>query len=365
MPIEANNSTTITVDGVTYAYFGGTNYLGLAHRPELMQAAQKAFQLYGFSAGASRLTSGENDLLLQLEETLSEFARSEAALVLAAGYMSNFAVVDALDSVVDLWIAHKQAHGSVKSALRGSKKRVIIDDGIEQRTLREKYNLPEGVTIGVFSEPIEPMTGALTNAQKLINSVQKHDYVILDEAHSFGVLGDSGIGALEYFKLSRFEHLIRTGTFSKAIGTQGGFVLGSEELIDRAKQHSNCYKVSTPPSPLACAATVEALRLLRTDRAATVGKLHSNIDHVNKSLVALGLSDYKDNTVPIYYLRDNPLLAKTREALKHKGIFLPAVTSYFADFCDIGLRWTIQAAHSTENLDQLTGVIAESLQTHV
>ena len=279
--------------------------------------------------------------------------------------MSNFAVVDALDGVVDLWIAHKQAHGSIKSALRGSKKRVIIDDGIEQRTLREKYNLPEGVTLGVFSEPIEPMTGALTNAQKLIDSVQRHDYIILDEAHSFGVLGESGIGALEHFKLSRFEHLIRTGTFSKAIGTSGGFVLGSEELIDRAKQHSNCYKVSTPPTPLACAATIEALRLIRTDRASTVERLHSNIAHVNKRLVEIGLSDYKDNQVPIYYLRNNPSLAKARESLKNKGIFLPAMTSYFADFCDIGLRWTIQAGHSVESLDELIGVIAESLQTRV
>ena len=101
MPIEANNSTSVTVDGVTYAYFGGTDYLGLAHRPELMRAAEKAFQSYGFSAGFSRLTSGESDLLLQLEDSLSEFARSEAALVLTAGYMSNFAVVDALDGVVE------------------------------------------------------------------------------------------------------------------------------------------------------------------------------------------------------------------------------------------------------------------------
>src|ERR1700677_3640700 len=100
MVIEANKSTTVTVDGIEYIYFGGTNYLGLAHRPELMQASARAFEKYGFSAGASRLTSGENDLMLQLEKELSDFANAESAVVLPAGFMSNAVVVDAIEDLV-------------------------------------------------------------------------------------------------------------------------------------------------------------------------------------------------------------------------------------------------------------------------
>src|ERR1700751_5980330 len=122
MVLVANRSTSVTIGGKDYLYFGGTNYLGLAQRRELIEAADKAFAAFGFSAGASRLTSGEHELLLSLEEELSQFAGAQRSVVLPAGFMSNQVMVDALDQSVDIWVMDRTAHASIQSALRTSRK---------------------------------------------------------------------------------------------------------------------------------------------------------------------------------------------------------------------------------------------------
>src|SRR5262249_54662437 len=122
MVLIANHSTAVTIGGKEYLYFGGTNYLGMAHRRELIEATDRAFEAFGFSAGASRLTWGKNELLLSLEEEQAKFANAERSVVLPAGFLSNQVVVDALDEVIDIWVMSKQAHSSIQSALRLSRK---------------------------------------------------------------------------------------------------------------------------------------------------------------------------------------------------------------------------------------------------
>ena len=151
--IQSNKSTRVTLDGTEYLYFGGTNYLGLAHRRELFDAAAQAFETFGWSAGASRLTSGENELMLALEQELAQFAGSEAALVLPAGFVSNAAVVDGIEPEVQCWIAVKNMHGSISSALRQSSKRVVVEEADklhDGKPLRERHNITPDFRLGVF-----------------------------------------------------------------------------------------------------------------------------------------------------------------------------------------------------------------------
>jgi len=357
VPIEENKSTSVTLDGKQYLYFGGTNYLGLAHRPELLRAATAAFEKYGFSAGASRLTSGENDLMLSLEKELAAFARSENSVVLPAGYLANSAVVDGIDDQIDAWVIQEQTHGSIKSALAMSRRQVITDSPAKGGSLRERHALPDSWKLGIFAEPVEPMTGRLLDCKALEQSARKSDFIILDEAHSFGYLGDDGVGALQHFNLKHGSRLIRTGTFSKALGSYGGFVVGSDEVVSAIKQKSHIYKSSTALTPVVCAAAAEALRLVVSDKVNTVDKLKSNIAFLNGSLEKLGCTDFRNNNVPIFYLRNSIEIAKLRESLPACGIYVPTVGSYFADFCQIGLRWTIQAGHSIEQLELLLAQI--------
>jgi 8-amino-7-oxononanoate synthase len=364
MGIQANRSTHISMEGKEYLYFGGTNYLGIAHRRELLDAATQAFEKFGFSAGASRLTSGENDLLLSLEKTLAEFAQEQSSLVLPAGFMANRAVVDGINSEVDYWIISKYGHGSIKSAVEHTGKALFVDElqanVLDQRSLRGRLGLPQNARLGFFAEPIDPLLGSLYDCRALNSSLEYRDYLVLDEAHSFGVLGAGGRGVLEHFRVQSTPQIIRTGTFSKALGAQGGFVLAARSVIDKIKLNSYSYKVSTPLTPVAAAASLASLTVLRGDAAGTVEALRKNIQYTNDSLVRIGFSQFAQNAVPIFHLPEGPHMREVRESLPQKGIYVPTVTSYFADFCEIGLRWTVQAGHSREHIDTLMEAIAAS-----
>lgn len=361
MPIEKNQSTIITIDGKQYRYFGGANYLGLAHRPELLQTATSAFRSYGFSSGASRLTSGENDLITKLEQNLAEFARAPAALALPTGYMANLAVIDAIDDLVDVWVIQEQSHGSrFRSAVNQSRSRVLVVDwSKEDRSIRQRFDLPWGCKLGILVEVIDPLLGKLFDMRSLLRSSIESDFIVLDEAHSFGVIGDNGIGALEHFGLQGRERLIRTGTCSNALGTSGGYVLASDQIITQIMQRSDCYKMSSTISPVVCGATLEALRLMQEDFDGTIGKLRANVARMNQGLNKVGLNNYESNVVPIFCLRNSPAVSKLREALPECGIYAPSVTSYFESISEIGLRWTVQAGHGDEDLDLLMHIVAK------
>ncbi|HEY9789460.1 MAG TPA: pyridoxal phosphate-dependent aminotransferase family protein [Candidatus Obscuribacterales bacterium] len=362
MVLVANHSTAVTIAGKDYLYFGGTNYLGLAHRQEIIEAVDRAFEAFGFSAGASRLTSGEHEILLSLEQEQAKFANAERSVVLPAGFLSNQVVVDALDDVVDIWVMSKNAHSSIQSALRLSRKPIITSDlDVDTTHFRQRFDLPSEYTLGIFAEPIDPLMGRLVNMQQLMKIVSPRDYLILDEAHSFGTLGARGVGALEQFAMLPSDKLVRTGTFSKALGAYGGFVLGSGDTIDLIKQRSSAYKGSTALPPPVCAAAREGLRVLINDHRTTIDLLKSNIAWLNERLAALKIAGFVPAQSPIFYLPNSPPIAKARELLFERGIYLPTISSYFGDFCEIGLRWTIQAGHSESQMSRLVDTIKECL----
>lgn len=365
MLILENNGVSVKIEGESYLYFGGTNYLGLAHRHELLDAATEAFNRFGFSAGASRLTSGESAVLLALEKRMAQFSGSESALILPSGYISNFAVVDAIEDLVDAWVIQKNAHRSILAAIAQSKKVVyLLDDhsgdgriqiGGKSIQYPSFKTCPERFRKGYFLEPIDAMTGSVCDPRPIFESMTSNDFLVLDEAHSLGVLGDGGKGARELFGLASASNLIRTGTFSKAFGTQGGFVLGSGNIIGRIIERSGAYRSSTPLSPVIAAATMESLRLLIESPESTIQKLQSNMQIMRKSLANLNISS--NPHVPIFYASGLESLPAIQSELREKRICVPQVGSYFAGAKNIGLRWTIQANHSKEQMDLLSKTI--------
>jgi 8-amino-7-oxononanoate synthase len=370
MVLSANQSTTVRIDDKEYLYFGGTNYLGLAHRRELFEASQRAFHQYGFSSGASRVTSGENEELLSLEAELADFVLADNAIVVPAGFLANQLVVDSLEEEIDVWITGKQPHASIVSALRLSRKpaMAIEFDSLQQHLpLREKLGLSKDARIAMFAEPIDPLPGRLIDVGALWAALGNSGYLILDEAHSLGVLGINGRGALEQFNLpAHAPRLIRTGTFSKAFGAYGGFVVAGTSVVNEMKERAAAFKGSTSLPPLVCAAAREALRLLVSDRRETIERLHANIQYLNDQLGQLcgksaELPVFEPAASPIFYLPSAPCVSRARELLFERDIYIPTIASYFGDLCAIGLRWTIQAAHSRAELKKLVDTIGECL----
>ena len=361
--LSANKSTRVKIEGKEYLYFGGTNYLGLAQRPELLEAACQAFSLFGLSSGASRLTSGENNILLSLEEELAQFARAEQSLVLPAGFLANQAVVDGLDDEVDAWVISDHAHASIKAAVKQSRKPVMVLDSCceaESYSPGDRFGAGSFDRLAIFAEPIEPLTGKLVDIAQFYSRAGKNDFIILDEAQSFAVLGVSGRGALEHFALPANAGLIRTGTFSKALGTYGGFILAQTDIINLIKHKALCFSGSTSLPPLLCSATRASLRLIQEDAGSTVCRLQKNLDLLNQLLTESGFSTLNDACVPIYYLPFSPDVVRMRNALPGNDILIPSVGNYFAGACEIGLRWTIQAGHTAEDLHKLIKVFCSS-----
>jgi 7-keto-8-aminopelargonate synthetase-like enzyme len=353
------------VHGKDYLYFGGTNYLGLAHRPELKAAVVDAMDMYGLSSGASRLTSGENELLLGLEEDLARAASCESALVLPAGFVSNQVAVETIADDVDGFVLASYAHASIKSAVRLAHKPIIVDDTIfganAAQPMRRRLGLAADTRLVFFVEPIEPFTGRVVDLTNILSQMQPQDLLILDEAHSFGVLGRHGRGAHEHYANLPPGRFIRTGTFSKALGTYGGFLLATEEFITNAKKSSSVFKASTSLPPALCAATREALKLIAKDDFALNVTLRHNIEQLTAALEKLNISGFVNDGVPIFYLPYCAGVAKARDLMPQRQIFIPGMSTYFAGFCEVGLRFTIQSGHTSADLEKLVSVCAEAM----
>ncbi len=357
--LSANRSTHVTIAGKEYLYFGGSNYLGLAHRAELLEEAVKAFETYGLSSGASRLTSGENELLLNLEKELSAWSGSESSLVFPAGFMSNEAVLEGVDDRVDVWVVQKNAHASIQHAVKLTRHPVIVDPGIDSDLpLPARWNLNPSKRIGVILEEVDPLTGQLLNTDNIMSKLREQDLLILDEAHSFGVIGENGKGVFEHYALEHSQNMIRTGTFSKALGTYGGFALASREITDQVKEKSLCFKGSTSLPPMVCAASIASLKLIQDRGLDLLGQLRRNIDHLYSSLIAAGFQPLNSQNMPIFYLNAGELNEKCTELLGEESISVPQMGAYFSGSGPIGMRWTIQAGHSTAELDKLLALLA-------
>lgn len=393
MILTANHSTHVVVHNKKYVYFGGSNYLSLAQNQKLIKAAQGAFHKFGFSSGASRLTSGENSALLRLEVELARFsagvtdpgaigqkaapdaatnapttAPHPAALVLPAGFLSNQVVVEALDMAdrVDAWIISPKAHASAHIALKLSSKPVYVRDwdraqAAPGRPLGEAFGLADKARVAVFVEPIDPHSGRVTDVGYISDHLNESDLLILDEAHSLGTMGSRGVGAKEHFSLENDSKLIRTGTFSKALGSYGGFVLASPDIIELLKQHSSIYKTSTSLPPPVCAAARAGLCLLRDTPSSTIERLKRNIDYVANKLNSFVCRGASQQITPIFMLPSSVVSGRTRHLLLDRGVYIPDSTSYFPASTTVGLRWTVQAGHSLEQLALLVSAIYDSI----
>lgn len=371
MLLSGNESRYVKIAGQSYLYFGGTNYLGLAHRPELQNAINSCFESFGFSSGASRLTSGENEILLALEQELAEFCDAEAAITLPAGYMANQAAVEAIEHEVEFWVIADNAHASIKTAVKRNANKVIelssdILFGADPFDyVCKHFGCSSSSRMAILLEPVNALTGRTNRVDKLISSMKNRPYFILDEAQSIGVLGENAKGALEHFKIESNERIIRTGTFSKAIGTYGGFVLASNSVIESLKNSSSAYRGSTSLPPLVCAASRESLRMIRMHPDSTISRLHSNIRFLNEvlgeiekaeSLLRFSFVPSQQHT-PIYNLSDFEDLAALQESIFKKGIYIPSMKSYFPGAKEIGFRFTIQVEHTHDDLRRLVACL--------
>src|SRR4030067_47411 len=282
--IESAQEPTVQINGKAYLSFCSNNYLGLASHPIVKQAAIEAISQYGCGTGASRLVSGTMPLHTELEKNIAQFKKTEAALLFPAGYMANLGAICTLVSKEDIVIGDKLNHASIIDGCRysGATFRVYPHKDINKlESLLQRsssYRRKLVVTDSVFS-----MDGDTAPLVEIASAAKKYDALLMvDDAHATGVFGKNGRGLIEHYGLEGQVEIIM-GSLSKAVGSVGGFIAGSQQLIDFLKNKARHFIYTTALPPSVCAASLAGLGLIRKDLS-LMNSLWENIRYLNPRL---------------------------------------------------------------------------------
>lgn len=265
-PIEQSNDTAVWINGREMIMIGSNNYLGLTHHPKILEAAEKASRLYGTGCTGSRFLNGTLDLHEKLEADLAAFTGQEAALVFSTGYTANLGCIQSLVGRGDFVVIDKFDHASIFDGCRqasGHTLRYRHADMADLERILGRISDGHGVLIavdGVFS-----MEGDIVDLPALLEIAKKHGArVLCDDAHSFGVLGETGAGTTEHYGLQKETDLVM-GTFSKSFASCGGFIAGDTVVIDYMKHHARSLIFSASMPPYAVATVHAALEIIRSE----------------------------------------------------------------------------------------------------
>ena len=343
----------VVIDGQRYLNFCSNDYLGLANHPAVIAAFRDAADQVGVGSGASHLVCGHSRYHHQLEEALAEFTGRARALLFSTGYMANLGVVSALVGRGDAVFQDRLNHASLLDAGLSSGARFRryqhndsdhLVDLLADTEARRKLV----VTDGVFS-----MDGDQAPLASLCRvAEQEQAWVMVDDAHGFGVLGEQGRGTVSAQQVADRVPVLM-GTLGKAFGTFGAFVAGSDELIETLIQFARPYIYTTALPPAVAAASLESLRHLRADnwRREKLAALIARFRHGAKQL-GYQLMDSQTPIQPIMIGEDSDALALSTR-LREKGFLISAIRPPTVPEGTARLRVTLSAAHEEQDVDQL------------
>lgn len=359
--LESPQGVQVTVDGQQLLAFCSNDYLGLASHPQVAEAMQEGVRRWGVGGGASHLVVGHSTAHHALEDALAEFTGRPRALLMSSGYMANLGAITALVGQGDTVLQDRLNHASLLDAglLSGARfSRYLHNDphSLAQRLTRASGNTLV-VTDGVFS-----MDGDLAELPALCRTARSAGaWVMVDDAHGFGCLGDSGGGIVEHFGLGLEEVPVLVGTLGKSFGTAGAFIAGSEELIETLIQFARPYIYTTSQPPALAWATLRSLRLLR-EESWRREHLRALISRFRAGASELGLQ-LMDSPTPIQPLLigDSERALQLSAGLRRRGILISAIRPPTVPRGTARLRVTLSAAHEQADVDRLLEALQQTL----
>lgn len=362
--------TTWLADGVCEAdgrrvfNFISNDYLNLASDPRVIEAAREALAEAGVGSRASALLGGRTDWHARLEQRIAEFEREPAAILFPSGWAANIGTLTALVQESDVVFSDRLNHASLIDGCRLSKARLRIyrHDDVEQLAaeLRKTASFPRRwiVTDGAFS-----MDGNLAPLPDLCDLAEQFDAkLIVDEAHATGVFGPTGRGVAEHFGV---EHRIavRIGTLSKAVGALGGFVAGSQALIDFLWNSARSQIYSTALPPAVCAAAEMALTIIQTEPERRQ-RLHQLSDHLRRQLQNHDVAILPASTGPIVpiVLHDPQRAVQVAKRLEQGGFLVGAIRPPTVSQGTSRLRISMSTAHNEQRVADLAHAVATAIR---
>jgi len=362
--LQSPQTPELVVDGKTYLAFCSNDYLGLANHPQVIAAQQQAAARWGAGSGASHLVAGHTQEHHALEEELAAFTGRQRALLFSTGYMANLGVISTLVGQGDGVFEDRLNHASLLDGglLSGARFQRFLHSDINnlQARLRKTDAARKLVVVdGVFS-----MDGDCAPLPQLAQvCAQENAWLMVDDAHGFGVLGETGAGTCEHFGLDQQQVPVLMGTLGKALGSFGAFVAGSETLIETLINFARPYIYTTAMPPPVAAATRASLRLVQSEawRRTHVQQLIAQFRNGAQDL-GLQLMDSFSPVQPLLVGSEAKALA-IAEALAQRGILIIAIRPPTVPVGSSRLRITLSAAHTEAQVAQLLDVLGEVMNS--
>jgi len=358
---ELRGGANVIVNGREMGMYASYSYLGLVGHPRINKAAQDAIAKYGTGTHGVRSLAGTLDLHHELEDTIAEFKHADAALTYTSGYVTNLTVVSSLMGRGDYVFSDKLNHASIVDGciMSGAKFRRFRHNDIAQLE-SQLFKVPSGVSKLVVADAVFSMDGDIIDFPKIVEICKKHNaWLMIDEAHSLGILGKTGRGIEEHFDLPGTVD-IKMGTLSKTIPSVGGYVAGDKDVISYLRHASRAYIFSAALPPAQAAAANEAFKVI-LDEPWRIEKLNVNTEQFISGLQARGFDTMQTETaiVPVLCGSDEKAFAVTGHAQKNDLFVLPVVSPAVP----VGLarlRATVLAAHEPDQIEYAMDVIAEA-----
>jgi 8-amino-7-oxononanoate synthase len=366
--LDACTGATAQIDGREYINFTSYNYVGLSGHPRISDTVAQAVKLYGTSVSASRVTGGQKPIHLELEQELAAFLGTEASIVMVGGHATNVSVIGHLLGPEDLVLHDSLAHDSILGGakLAGARRRPFPHNDFEaaERILREIRSSVRRVLIAV--EGVYSMDGDISPLPQFINLRKKYGtLLIVDEAHSLGVLGKTGRGVGEHYGVDRRDVDMWMGTMSKTLASCGGYIAGSAALVEYLKYTVPGFIYSVGMSPGNAAAALTALRILvaEPERAITCQERSALFVRLCRERgIDTGMS--AQSAVVPCIVGNSYASIRLAEGLLKRGIHVHPIIYPAVSETEARLRFFITAAHTEEQLRYTADALAEELAKH-
>ncbi len=356
-PIDSDQDTEVIINNKRVLMLGSNNYLGLTNHPEVKAAAKAAIEQYGSGCAGSRFLNGTLRIHIDLEEELADFVHKEAALLYSTGFQVNQGVISTLVGRDSAVVIDRTDHASIIDGCRLAFGKTIKFEHNDTNDLERVLKNLNGLTPFIVIDGVFSMEGDIAPLPDIVKLAEKYGAdIMVDDAHSIGVLGPNGEGTAAHFGLTDKVNLIM-GTFSKSLASIGGFVAGDAKVIDYLKHHSRALIFSASPAPASVASVQAALKIIKREPERRT-RLWANTHHLWDNLKAAGISYGRSQTPIVPILIGDDLDAfRVCALLQEEGVFVNPVVSPAVNSGGALIRLAVMATHTFEQLDRAVEII--------
>src|ERR1700749_215325 len=362
-PIESAQDTEVIIDGQRVLMFGSNSYLGLTNHPKIKEASKKAIDKTGTGCAGSRFLNGTLDIHIELEQRLANYVGKEAAVLFSTGFQVNLGVLSSITGRNDYLILDEYDHASLIDGSRLSFSKVITYAHNDMEDLQRKLSiLPEEAVKLIAVDGIFSMEGDIVKLPEIVQIADQYGAnIMVDDAHSLGVIGEKGAGTASHFNLTKDVDLIM-GTFSKSLASLGGFIAADFATIDYLKHRARSLMFSASMTPGSVASVIAALDIIESEPE-RIQKLWDNTNYAMKLLVEEGfdIGPTESPILPIY-VRDNEKTFLVTKHLQSAGVFVNPVVSPAVPSDSSLLRFSLMATHTFEQIEEAVEKLAKAFK---